>query len=156
MTVHDQKSFLPAITDQATHFFAPLQREIDRVFNEFSRGVAANDMFAPSPDMDLVETAEGVELTVELPGLKSEDVSVTIEDGILTVAGEKRSETDETRKGYRLVERRYGSFSRSIKLPAGVIADQMKATLDQGVLKVTAPREKGTEGRKVPIEVGKA
>ena len=156
MTTQDQKSFLPALADQTTHFFAPLQREIDRVFTEFARGVGANDVFGPSPDMDFVETPEGVELTAEVPGLPAEDISITLEDDILTVSGDKRSETDETRKGYRMVERRYGSFSRSIRLPAGVAGDQIKATLNQGVLKITAPRTKGDTVRKVAIEVAKA
>ena len=151
MTAQDHKSLLPALTDQASQFFAPLQREIDKVFAEFNRNIADNS-FGPSPDMDLKETPEGIELTVELPGIKPEDLSVSIDDGVLTVSGEKRSETDEARKGYRMVERRYGAFSRSLKLPAGVLAEQMAATLDKGVLTISAPREKVEPGRKVPIK----
>ena len=155
MTVQDQKSFLPAFADQTAHFFAPLQREIDRVMGEFARGVGG-DAFLPAPDMDLKETPEQIELTVELPGLKPEDVSVTLEDGVLTVSGEKRGESDETRKGYRMVERRFGAFSRSVRLPAGVVADKVEASLKEGVLKVTAPRDGVAAARKVPIETAKA
>ena len=119
------------------------------------RGVGG-DAFLPAPDMDLKETPEQIELTVELPGLKPEDVSVTLEDGVLTVSGEKRGESDETRKGYRMVERRFGAFSRSVRLPAGVVADKVEASLKEGVLKVTAPRDGVAAARKVPIETAKA
>ncbi|WGM39343.1 Hsp20/alpha crystallin family protein [Caulobacter sp. NIBR1757] len=156
MTRQDPKALLPTLADQTAHFFAPLQKEIDRVVTEFARGVGGNDAFLPSPDMDLVEKPDGVELTVELPGLKPEDISITLEDGVLTVCGEKHGETDDNRKGYRVIERRFGAFSRSVRLPGGVIADQIKADLKEGVLTITAPRQADQASRKVPIGEAKA
>ena len=69
--------------------------------------------------MNLAETKDGLELTVELPGLEEKDVNIEISDGVLTVSGEKEFESEQKDKNYRMVERGYGSFSRSIELPAG-------------------------------------
>ena len=133
-------------------FFAPLQRELDRVISEFG-SFEMPDLFAPSPRMDLRETDGGIELTVELPGLSEQDVQVELEDDLLTVSGEKKSTSEESGKGFRSIERRYGSFSRSVRLPAGVQPDQVKASLKAGVLTVTAPRGAADTGRKVAIPI---
>ena len=136
-------------------FFAPLQREFDRVLADFS-GFDLSDMFGPSPRMDLRETDDGVELTAELPGLTEDDVHIDLQDDLLTISGEKKSSTETHDKGYRMVERRYGSFSRSVRLPAGVKADGVKASLKQGVLTVTAPLDADAAARKVAIPVKRA
>lgn len=133
-------------------FFAPLQREFDRVLADFS-GFDLSDVFGPSPRMDLRETEGGVELTAELPGLTEDDIHIDLEDDVLTVSGEKKSSAETHDKGFRMVERRYGSFSRSVRLPAGVKADGIKASLKQGVLTVTAPLEAGAAARKVAIPI---
>lgn len=137
MTSQEAKSFLPSLT-QTTQMFAPLHREIDRVFADFGRGFAA-DGFALSPTMDLVETDDGVELSVEVPGLTEKDIKLSVEDDVLTISGEKRSEADETRGRRHIVERRYGAFERAVRLPRGVAADKVQAVLTNGVLKITAP-----------------
>lgn len=133
-------------------FFAPLQRELDRVLADFS-GFDLSDVFGPSPRMDLRETEGRVELTAELPGLTEDDIHIDLEDDVLTVSGEKKSSAETHDKGFRMVERRYGSFSRSVRLPAGVKADGIKASLKQGVLTVTAPLEAGAAARKVAIPI---
>lgn len=133
-------------------FFAPLQREFDRVLADFS-GFDLSDVFGPSPRMDLRETEGGVELTAELPGLTEDDIHIDLEDDVLTVSGEKKSSTETRDKGFRMVERRYGSFSRSVRLPAGVKAEGIKASLKQGVLTVTAPLDAGAAARKIAIPI---
>lgn len=133
-------------------FFAPLQREFDRVLADFS-GFDLSDVFGPSPRMDLRETEGRIELTAELPGLSEDDIHIDLEDDVLTVSGEKKSSAETHDKGFRMVERRYGSFSRSVRLPAGVRADGIKASLKQGVLTVTAPLEAGAATRKVAIPI---
>lgn len=133
-------------------FFAPLQREFDRVLADFS-GIDLPDLFGPSPRMDLRETDGGVELTVELPGLTEDDIHIDLQDDVLTVSGEKKSSTETRDDGFRMVERRYGKFSRSVRLPAGVKADGVKASLKQGVLTVTAPLDAAATARKVAIPV---
>jgi HSP20 family protein len=129
-----------------------LQREVDRLFEDF----APNISFGREPSevrcrMDLAETKNGLELTVELPGLDEKDVEVSISDGLLTVRGEKRFETEEEDKNYRFVERGYGSFSRSVELPPGVKADDIKASLNKGVLKVTVPTPPKPEAKKIEV-----
>lgn len=132
--------------------FAPLQREFDRVLADFS-GFDLSEMFGPSPRMDLRETEGGVELTVELPGLSEDDIHIDLEDDVLTVSGEKKASTESRDKGLRIIERRYGAFSRSVRLPAGVKAEALKASLKQGVLTVTAPLDPAASARKIAIPV---
>ena len=133
--------------------FGSLQRQIDRLFEDFTPA------FATSPSvtevrtrMDLAETNEGLELTVELPGLEEKDVQVAVSDGVLTVSGEKKFETEKKDKSYRYVERSYGSFSRSLALPEGVSADQIKATMSKGVLKVVVPTPAKPEPQKIEVK----
>lgn len=133
--------------------FGSLQREIDRLFEDFSPVFGAGrNLVDLKCKMDLAETKDGLELTVELPGLEDKDVNVTVSDGVLTVSGEKKFESEEKDKNYHFVERGYGSFSRSIALPEGVKADQIKANLSKGVLKVTAPMPAKEAPKKIEVQ----
>ena len=138
----------------AASLFGSLQQEIDRLFEEFRefRGFGNLGDLAHAPNMDLSETDDAVELTVELPGLEMKDVDISVSDDVLTVKGEKRAETEEKTKTYKLVERTYGAFSRSIQLPPGVDPAKIKATLANGVLKVTAPKPAKPEAKKIPVQ----
>ncbi len=133
--------------------FGSLQREIDRLFEDFSptfaTGRAPTDV---KTRMDLAETKDGLELTVELPGLEEKDVNVAVGDGILTVSGEKTFESESKDKNYHFVERGYGSFSRSVELPAGVKADDIKATMSKGVLKVEIPTPVKPAPKKIEVK----
>src|SRR5690606_4490790 len=80
------------------------------------------------PAMDLLETDEAFVVKADLPGLERDDVSVEIEDGVLTISGERKAEHREDENGYVRVERSYGSFARTLQLPDGVDADQVKAS----------------------------
>lgn len=153
MTPEPQRSVLPTLSHQAAGMFAPLQRELDRVFSDFSRSFSSVDLLGAAPSLDFCETDAGIELTVEVPGLKESDIKVTVEDDMLVVSGEKTGETKEEGKTYRILERRYGSFRRAVKLPAGVDAKAVAATLKDGVLKVTAPRTPGQTPQPIKIEV---
>lgn len=151
MTVQDSRSFLPAFTQQATHLFAPLQREIDRVFNEFGRGTGLVQAFG-APDLDFSETAQGVELKLDVPGYTEPQITVSLDGDLLTISGEKASQTEDSDKTYRIVERRSGAFTRSITLPRGVDGDQIKAALKDGVLTITAPKTASPAGKTIAIE----
>jgi HSP20 family protein len=142
----------PAPVRGVAPFFAPLQREFDRVLADFS-GFDLSDVFGASPRMDMREADGAVELTVELPGMTEDDIHIDLEDDVLTVSGEKKSSSETHDKGMRMVERRYGSFSRSVRLPGAVKADGIKASLKQGVLTVTAPLDAGSAARKVAIPI---
>jgi HSP20 family protein len=101
--------------------------------------------------MDLAATREGLELTIELPGLGENDVDIQVVGEVLTISGELRFSPDFRDKSYRLVERDYGAFSRSINLPEGVRADKIRAELARGVLTVTIPNPVSPEPRRIEV-----
>ena len=103
--------------------------------------------------IDFAETKDGIEITVELPGLTKKDIHLAVEDDVLTVSGEKRAEKKQEGKDFRFVERRFGAFSRSISLPRGIDAGQIKAEMRDGLLKVTAPRPGHGDGNKVEVTI---
>ena len=132
-----------------------LQREIDRLFADFSRGFGS--FTGPKsaelvPSMNLSETDGEIEFTAELPGMEAKDIEVTLSDNILTIRGEKKSEKEEKEKDYHLVERRFGSFARSFEVPTGVAPTTMKATMDKGVLTVKFPKPAQPEAKKIEIK----
>lgn len=106
------------------------------------------------PSVEVVETEQGLRVSAELPGLDEKDVELTIEDGVLTLRGEKRAETTDKERGY--TERSYGRFERSLALPFAVEEDKADASFQNGVLSVTLPRSaKAPErGRRIAINGG--
>ena len=134
--------------------FTAMQREIDRLFEDFARDAYDRPNYPTrelTPRTDVVESGV-IEITAELPGLEEKDVEVTFVDGVLTVSGEKKAEKEERDKNYRLFERSYGSFSRSLQLPDGIDADAITASISNGVLKVTVPKPAPGEAKKVTIK----
>ncbi len=136
--------------------FMSLQREIDRLFDDFTRGFPAFSSGGGAgellPSLDVTETDKQIEITAELPGLEEKDVQVNLADNVLTIRGEKKAEKEEKDKTYRLVERSYGSFVRSLELPEGVNADAIKASIDKGVLKVTVPKPAPAQVKKIDVK----
>ena len=136
--------------------FATLQREIERLFDDFTRGwptlggLAKTDLLLPS--MHVTETDKAIEITAELPGLEEKDVEINVADNVLTIRGEKKAEKEEKDKDYRLVERTYGSFARTLGLPEGVDPDMIKASIAKGVLTVTVPKPAPAEVKKVEVK----
>jgi HSP20 family protein len=104
-----------------------------------------------APPMDIVENAEGYEISLELPGTKKEDVTVECHENLLTVKGEKRSEREETQGHQHYAERTFGSFSRTIRLPADA-SDQVKASVKDGVLTIRISKAEERKPRVVSIE----
>lgn len=135
------------------NMFGALQREVDRLFEDFTPAFTIGRSLADVKcRMDLAETVDGLELTVELPGLEEKDIDISVDDGLLTVSGEKKFESERKDKTYRFVERGYGSFSRAIELPQGVKADDIKATMSKGVLKVTIPTPAKPQAKKIEVK----
>jgi HSP20 family protein len=147
-------------TDREANPFASLQRQIDRVFDDFSRGFAAwptwpaltGDRTGLVPSMDVTETDKAFEVMTELPGLDEKDVQINLADHVLTIKGEKRVDEEEKEKHYRLVERSYGAFLRTLELPVGIDADAVTATMTKGVLKVTVPKATEADGKKIDVK----
>jgi HSP20 family protein len=145
---------------EATDPFAVMQREIDRVFEDFTRTWPtyrtpewpAYRTAGLTPRTDIAESDKEIEITAELPGLEEKDVEVNVADGILTIKGEKKAEKEEKDKNYQMIERGYGSFSRSLELPEGINPDAITASISNGVLKVTVPKPAPAEAKKVTIK----
>lgn len=101
-----------------------------------------------SPAVEVLERGNHLVVRADLPGLSKDDVNVDIDNGVLTISGERRSENEEERQGYFRSERSYGSFSRSIPIPEGVNEDQVNASFKDGVLEVTMPKPAETSKRR--------
>lgn len=132
--------------------FDTLQREVDRVFDIFARGVPVFGRQPAYPSMDVVETDKEIEIWCELPGLEQKDVHVSLADGVLTIEGEKHAERQETGRSRHLTERVYGSFTRSLPLPANVDADSIKASMRNGVLKLAIAKPKSAAAHQIEIK----
>jgi HSP20 family protein len=123
--------------------FAELRQRLDQAFRDIADGV----QHGWSPSVDVVRKEGELVLRADLPGIKPEDVKIELEDGVLTVSGEHREESEEKEERYVRRERRYGSFSRSMALPKGVSADDIDANCKDGVLEVTIPVPAAAEGK---------
>lgn len=126
-----------------------LRREIDRLFEDAGGTTPGGRWF---PAADVREDDEAIDIDIELAGIDPENVDVNVENGILTVSGEKRIEHKEGKEGqYHSVERRYGSFVRSFQLPQGVDESKIKANFDHGLLTVEIPKSALPQPRRIQI-----
>lgn len=134
-----------------------IRDEMNRLFDNFftglperRRGLLEGEW---APSVDVAETDNEVVVTAELPGVKQDDVDITITDDVLTLKGEKKEEKEVKEKNYHRIERSYGSFQRSVSLPAGVQADKAKATYKDGVLHITVPKAEEAKPKQIKINV---
>lgn len=137
------------------NLFGTLQREIDRLFDDLTRGVAPSAGSGPMglmPSLDVAENDKEIEITAELPGLDRADVDISIDDGMLTIRGEKKVETENKDNNYHVAERSYGAFRRVVMLPPGIDASAIKATMDKGVLRITIPKPARAEPKKIEVK----
>jgi HSP20 family protein len=138
--------------------FTTLQNEMNRLFNTVfdapAPGNGGSTMRRWMPAMDLVETEDHFVLRADLPGMKEDDVKIELEDGTLTVSGERKAEHESKNEGYYRVERAFGSFSRSLTLPQGIDPEAVTAKFDSGVLEVRIPKPEQRKPRR--IEIGAA
>jgi len=128
----------------------PFTREIDRVFDAF---FGQNEQQARRwvPPVDLVEAEDHFVLKADLPGLSEEDVSIEVQDGSLTISGERKAEHEEHARGWYRIERAFGSFNRSLTLPDGVDPDRIQASFSHGVLEVRIPKPEQRKPRRIEI-----
>jgi HSP20 family protein len=131
-----------------------LQNEMNRLFNTVFDAPAPGNgstMRRWVPAMDLVETDEHFVLRADLPGLGEDDINIELEDGTLTVSGERKAEHESKNEGYYRVERAFGGFSRSLTLPKGVDPEAVSANFDRGVLEVRIPKPEERKPRRIEI-----
>jgi HSP20 family protein len=127
----------------------PFTREIDRVFDAFFGQTDQGRRWVPP--MDLVEVEDHFVLKADLPGLTEGDVNIEVQDGTLTISGERKAEHEQREKGWYRIERSFGSFSRSLTLPDGVDADRIEASFTDGVLEVHIPKPEERKPRRISI-----
>ena len=122
-------------------------------FAEMSRLLeqGAGERGTMRPEVDIFEEKDAIVVKAELPGVDAKDVDVTVEDGLLTISGQRRMEHKDEREGYHRVECSYGSFSRSFSLPDNVEADKIDASIDNGVLKLRLPKRASSQPRRIAI-----
>jgi HSP20 family protein len=104
------------------------------------------------PALDVTESKDAYHIDVEVPGLRPEDINVTVDQGMLTVQGERRSEEEKGDRSYHRVERRYGAFRRSISLPRDVDASRVQANYDNGVLRLEVPKSEGAQAKRIEVK----
>ncbi len=139
---------------EPTRELQSVHQEMNRLFGSFfdspsSGSIGGSRRWVPA--VDLSEDEHSIVLRADLPGLKSEDVAVEIDNGVLTLSGERKSEHDESKQGYRRLERSFGRFSRALRLPEGIDADSVEASFEDGVLEVTIPKPEQPKPRRVAI-----
>ena len=107
-----------------------------------------------APALDISERKDAYLVTVELPGVEAEDLEITLEDGLLTIQGERHFAHDSSEQQFHRVERRYGAFRRSITLPTHVIADAVQATVEDGVLQILVPKAEEAKPKRIQVRPG--
>jgi HSP20 family protein len=129
----------------------PFSQEVNRLFNTLFEPLE-NQSGRWVPPMDLVEAEDHFVLKADLPGLDQDDVSIEVQDGTLTISGDRKSDHERKERGWYRVERAFGRFSRTLSLPEGVDLDGIAASFDKGVLEVRIPKPEERKPRRVEIK----
>lgn len=139
-----------------------MREEMDRMFRELNERFYSGERLLPTPGerlpalrpavADIQETDENVIATIELPGMKKGDISLTLTEHMLEVKAEKKEEEKEEKEGYKSYRSRYAGFYRRLPLPTAVDSDNAKATYKNGVLEVTIPKVEKKKKREISIE----
>ncbi|MDJ0945162.1 MAG: Hsp20/alpha crystallin family protein [Kiloniellales bacterium] len=159
--------------------FAPLmdlRHRMDHMFDDFMQGLHGTglrrdpwrlDLFRDFPSLsglqgnitdvrfDVSESEDAIEIAAELPGLDEKDVELSLSDGVLTIKGEKKTESEEKKKNYYCRERRFGSFLRSFRVPDSVDDAKIQASFDKGVLEVILPKRPEAKAKAKKISIAK-
>jgi HSP20 family protein len=133
---------------------ANLKDDMDRLFERFNEP-AWPEIFGTgdwTPRLDVSETADALVVKLEVPGLEAGDIQLELQQDLLTVKGEKKQEKEDKQERYHRVERSYGAFARSVRLPVGVDAGRVTATFKNGLLTVTLPKTPAAKGTPIPIK----
>ena len=131
-----------------------IQDEINRVFENLT-GKSEGDegLMRLLPAADIVEDNDSFIVNIELPGLKKEDLKVTVQNNILSINGEKKNEIDHKSKTFHRVERSYGSFYRSFELPISVDPSKVQAEFKDGVLRIELPKSESAKPKEIAINI---
>jgi HSP20 family protein len=134
-------------------------REMTQVQNQLNRlvdQVWGGPQESWLPAVDVFDTKDAVVLKAELAGMDPDEIQIEVEDNVLTIKGERRFEEKLDEERYYRVERRFGSFQRSLALPQGVKADEIAAAYDDGILTVTVPKVEEEKPKRIEVKAKKA
>jgi HSP20 family protein len=132
----------------------PMNRLINSLFDSATTPASGVTPRRWLPATDLIESETHYVLRADLPGVSEDDITVQLDNDVLTISGERKAEQEDRKAGYHRVERTSGSFRRSLRLPGGVDAEAITARFDRGVLEVSVPKPEQPKPRKVQITVG--
>lgn len=134
-----------------------LQREMNRAFDGLFRGdiLDRGSFFSGtwSPAVDISESGDSYIISAELPGMKKEDVKITMNDNFITLRGEKKNESEKTGGTFTRIERSYGAFERTFTLPAFVKSDAIEARYNDGILTITLPKREEVKEKVIDVKV---
>lgn len=151
----------PARRSNVSSLFDNMYRDMNDMFSRAQQlwdeddehGERSLASFAHSPAVDFEEEDDTYHLSLELPGMKAEDVDVDVTDGVLRISGEKRTKREDKEDGRSFRERSYGRFSRSMKLPGNIDEDRIEASFEDGVLELTLPKQEEAQSQSRKIEI---
>jgi HSP20 family protein len=128
-----------------------VKRDLDRMFGEYDDDEATTSLWHPA--VDIFETKDNLVLRAELPGMKKDEVHISVENNVLTLKGERKFDKEIKRENYHRVERVYGNFCRSFTLPTSIDRSKIEASFQDGVLEVTMPRAEEAKPKQIEIKV---
>lgn len=141
--------------------FGAMRDEMDRVLERFEQGwprwpgLMRNISTAMVPDLDVRDDGKQLTIEVDLPGVDEKDVTVTFNNGVLTIKGERKSEREEKKESYYMAERSYGAFERSLRLPETIDENKLEARFEKGVLQIVAQKRPEAVKAEKRIEIKK-
>ncbi len=132
-----------------------IRKEMDNIWDTFfdRKPLSGYGVSEWIPSLDVSETKNSYIVKAELPGIDPKDVEISLSDNVLTIKGEKKQEKEEENENYHVIERSYGGFTRSFRLPGQVQNDKVKATYKNGILKITLPKTEETKKKEIKIAV---
>jgi HSP20 family protein len=155
-----RRSRTPTLHGDTANPWLALHHEMNRLFDDFWQDFEPSNVgqrrAAGWPNMELSETDKELKVVAELPGVDEKDIEVLLDDGVLSIRGEKKSESQDPGKGRKLSECYYGRFERDLTLPAEVQEDKVSAAFDKGVLTITLPKSEQARQRARRIEIAGA
>ena len=128
--------------------------EIGRLQDQFARWAGQEQGTTFTPPIDIFDDNDAIVVKAEVPGMKPDDVHISVENNVLTMRGERKLERADKREGYHRIERSYGSFVRSFSLPNGVDGEHVEAEMSDGLLTVRVPKKAAPEPKRIEVKAG--
>jgi HSP20 family protein len=132
--------------------FSDFRREIDNLMSRFFEGDGGEATSWFSPQANIAETEQQFEITVDVPGMKPDDITIELRQGDLWITGERKHEEEQKERTYHRIERRYGRFQRVIHLGTGVDADKIEADYKDGVLHIAVPKTEAAQPKRINVK----